>query len=123
MTKIDDKKIRISVLGIFAVVFGILIWFLNTSYFIKKDYIDFKKSEFKSTLFLKNDEHPIKGNKIYLKNGPELIIYRELFDKLKVGDSIIKKVNSDSIFFHTTSGIIIDDYNEFKRKKYLKTLK
>ncbi|MCB0747934.1 MAG: hypothetical protein KDC52_05305 [Ignavibacteriae bacterium] len=123
MTKIDYKQIRLSVLGIFVVIFAILIWFLNTDYFIKRDYLDFKKTEFKATLFSKKDEHPIKGNKIYLKNGPELIVHRELFDKLKVGDSIIKKVNSDSIFFHTSSGIIIDDYNEFKRRKYLKSLK
>ncbi len=46
-----------------------------------------------------------------------------MFGKLNVGDSIIKKVNSDSISFHTNDGILIDDYNEFKRKKYLKTLK
>ncbi|WP_406685096.1 hypothetical protein N1F78_05060 [Seonamhaeicola sp. MEBiC1930] len=123
MTKINDKQIRISVLGIFAVIFGLLIWFLSTTYFIKKDYLDFKNTEFKATLFSKKDEHLIKGNKIYLKNGPQLIVQRELFDKLNVGDSIIKKVNSDSIFFHTTSGVIIDDYNKFKRKKYLKTLK
>ena len=123
MTKIDDKQIRFSVLGVFAVIFGLLIWFLNTGYFIKKDYLDFKKTEFKATLFSKKDEHPIKGNKIYLKNGPELIVHRELFDKLTIGDSIIKQANSDSISFHTNDGIIIDDYNEFKRNKYLKTLK
>ncbi len=66
MTKINDKQIRFSVLGVFVVIFGLLIWFLNTSYFIKKDYLDFKKTEFKATLFSKKDEHPIKGNKIYL---------------------------------------------------------
>ncbi len=123
MTKTNNKQTQISILGVFAIIFCFLIWFMNTNYFIKKDYLDFKKIEFKATLLLKKDEHPIKGNKIYLKNGPELIVHRDLFDKLKKGDSIIKKVNSDSIFFHTTSGIIIDDYNEFKRNKYLKSLK
>jgi len=123
MTGIDIKQIRFSVLGVFGLIFGLLIWFVNTGYFVKNDYLDFKKTEFKATLFSKKDEHPIKGNKIYLKNGPELIVHRELFDKLKIGDSIIKEVNSDSIYFYTTDGIIIDDYNEFKREKYLRSLK
>ena len=123
MTDINNKQIQISILGIFALIFVLLIWFLNSDYYIKKDYLDFKKIGFKATLFSKKDEHPIKGNKIYLKNGPELIIHRELFDNLKIGDSIIKEVNSDSIYFHTTNGIIVDDYNEFKRKKHLESLK
>ena len=123
MTKIDDKQIRNSVLGVFAVIFGLLIWFLNTNYFLKKDYLDFKKTSFRAVLSSKKDEHPTKGNKIYLENGPMLIVHRELFDKLHIGDSIIKIANSDSIYFYTTNGIIIDDYNEFKREKYLKTLK
>lgn len=123
MSGINIKQIRTSILGIFTLIFGLLIWFLNSGYFIKKDYLDFKKTEFKTTLFSKKDVHPIKGNKIYLKNGHELIVHRELFDKLKFGDSIIKNVGSDSIYFYTTNGIIIDDNNEFKRKKYLRSLK
>lgn len=122
MSEINIKQVKITVLGIFSIIFGLLIWFLNTEYFIKKDYMDFKETEFKSILVLKKDEHPIKGNKINLKNGPELVVYRALFDKLKIGDSIIKRPNSDTIFFHTQSGIIIDDYNKFKRDKYLKSL-
>ncbi|WNH10864.1 hypothetical protein [Thalassobellus suaedae] len=85
--------------------------------------MDFKKFEFKATVSEKFDEHPVRGNKIHLKNGPELIVDRELFDKLKIGDSIIKKTDSDSLFFKTDFGLIIDDYNGFKRKKYLKSLK
>ena len=96
---------------------------MNSDYFVKKEYFDFKKTEFKATLVSKKDEHPTKGNKIFLKNGPELIVNRELFDKLMPGDSIIKKINSDSIYFYTNNGIIINDYNEFKRKKYLKNQK
>ena len=123
MSDINFKQIRFYVLGIFAIIIVFLIWFLKTDFFVKKDYLDFKKKEFKATLFSKKDEHPIKANKIYLKNGPELIIPRELFDKLKVGDSVIKKADSDSIFFKTDFGVLINDYNGFKRKKYLESQK
>ena len=123
MSEINTKQIQFTVLGIFIVIFGLLIWFLNTDYFIKKDYLDFKEIEFKTVLLYKKDEHPIKGNEIGLKNGQQLSVYRGLFDKLEIGDSIIKLTNSDSVYFYTSRGLIIDDYNEFKREKYLKSLK
>ncbi len=123
MSDINFKKIQFSVLGIFIIIFSLLLWYLNTDYFIKKEYYKFKKLKFETTVSSKIDEHPIKGNKISLKNGPELIVYRALFDKLKIGDSVIKKVNSDSVYFFTSKEVIIDDYNEFLRKKYLNSLK
>lgn len=122
MSEINTKQIQFSVLGVFIVIFGLLIWFLNTDYYIEKDYLDFKEVEFKTVLLYKKDEHPIKGNEIGLKSGQQLRVYRDLFDKLEIGDSIIKRSNSDSIYFYTSRGLIIDDYNEFKRDKYLKTL-
>ncbi len=123
MSQINYRQIQFSVLGVFLVIFGLLFWFLNTSYYLKKEYFDFKKLEFNATIFKKVDEHPVHGNKIYLKNGPELNVPRELFDKIKIGDSVLKKANSDSVFFKTEYGIIIDDYNDFKRKKYFESLK
>lgn len=43
--------------------------------------------------------------------------------KLTIGDSVLKKTDSDSIYFKTAQGIIIDDYNRFQREKYQHTLK
>jgi len=123
MSEINYRQIQFSVLGIFLLIFGLLYWFLNTSYYLKKDYLDFKELAFNTTVSTKFDEHPVRGNKIYLKNGPELNIPREIFDKIKIGDSVIKRADSDSIFFITDYGIIIDDYNDFKRKKYFESLK
>lgn len=123
MSSINFKQIKFYVLGIFIIIFGLLIWFLNTNYYLKKDYLTFKSLGFETTVSEKLDEHPARGNKIYLINGPELIVQRELFDRLKIGDSIIKKIDSDSIFFKTDIGLIIYDYNRFKREKYLKSHK
>ena len=123
MSEINLKKIALPVLGIFGVIFGLLIWFSNSDFYIEKEYLEINKKEFNSTVQKKVDEHPVKNNKIYLKAGLELIIDREIFDQLKKGDSVIKKVNSDSIYFYTSNGIIINDYNKFKREKYLKSIK
>lgn len=45
-----------------------------------------------------------------------------MFDALKLGDSIIKLKNSDSIKFFTSSGLMYDDYNKYIRESYLKTI-
>ncbi|GAB5399206.1 MAG: hypothetical protein Aureis2KO_07910 [Aureisphaera sp.] len=122
MSDFNLKQVQFSVLGTFVVIFGALIWYLNSDHYLRKEYFGFKDMGFKATLSKKIDEHPTKGNKIHLKNGPELIVYRELFDNLMIGDSIIKKMDSDSVFFYTSNGLVIDDYNAFKRKKYLNSL-
>lgn len=53
MTETNNKQIQISVLGVFAIIFGLLIWFINTDYFIKKDYLDLKKLNLKQPYFQK----------------------------------------------------------------------
>ena len=122
MKDINIKKVQYLILGVFIATFGLLIWFLNSNYKIKKDYLKFNKLEFKTTVLSKFDEHSVRGNKIYLKNGHELIIQRELFDNIKIGDSIIKKIDSDSVYFYSAKGVIIDDYNKHQRNKYFNSL-
>jgi hypothetical protein len=118
----EFKKVRKVILGIFIPIFGVIIWFLNTDYYIKKEYFEFKDLGFKATVSAKFDENPVRKNLIYLKKGPQLKVNRELFDQLQIGDSVIKKIKSDSVFFYTSNGLVIDDYNQFLRKKYLKSL-
>lgn len=114
---------RIIILSIFIIIFGALILFISSDYYIKKEYFNFRKTAFKATVQDKLDENPTKSNKIYLHNGPELRIPRALFDQLKIGDSVLKRKDSDSIYFQTDKGIIIHDYNRFKREKYQRILK
>lgn len=122
MNEQEFKPARKIILGIFIPIFALIIWLLNSDYYIKKEYIKFKELGFNATVSAKFDENPVRKNLIYLKNGPQLKVYREIFDQLKIGDSVVKKANSDTIFFYSSNGLIIDDYNQFLRKKYLKTL-
>ena len=123
MKNVYFQSTRVIILSIFAVIFGILIWFVSTDYYIKKEYFSFRQTAFKATIQNKLDKAPTKANTIYLYNGPELRIQRILFDQLKIGDSVLKRKDSDSIYFKTAKGIIIDDYNHFRREKYERTLK
>lgn len=123
MKNVYFQSPRVIILSIFAVIFSILIWFVSTDYYIKKEYLIFRQTAFKATVQDKLDKNPTKANTIYLHNGPELRIQRTLFDQLTIGDSVLKKTDSDSIYFKTAKGIIIDDYNRFQREKYQHTLK
>lgn len=123
MDDINLKQVRITILGIFAIIVGVLIWYLNTDYHVKKDYLKFRNKKINSTIYKKVESRTYGGNQVYLKNGGKLHLYKDIFIQLRIGDSVAKKVQSDSIFFFTANGIIINDYNHFKRKKYLKTLK
>lgn len=50
MKNTDFKSPRVIILSIFAIIFGILIWFTSTDYYIKKEYFNFKKIAFKATV-------------------------------------------------------------------------
>jgi hypothetical protein len=118
-----QKKVEIKIVGILIICILPIIIYINTNYYVKSDYYEFNKLEIKSVVLQKNDQHPTRNNPIYLKNGVELRIDRTIFDKICVGDSVIKLKNSDSVYYHTKSKIYIEDYNAFKREKYLKSLK
>lgn len=121
MDSINFKQVRIAVLGVFLFLVMVLVWYLNTDYFIKYDYLKFKEKQFNSTLHKKYDSHYIT-KEIMLYKGTKLIVRKELFDKLQIGDTIIKQAECDSVYFYTSEGIIIVDYNRFKRNKYLNSL-
>jgi hypothetical protein len=121
MSEIKMNTVKFSVIGILGLIFVLLIWIKKTDYFIKKDYLAFKESEFKNVVLDKIDEHPIKSNKIYLKSGRELVVPRKIFDQLAVGDSVVKMFNSDSVYFYSEQELIIYDYNKFNRLKFLES--
>jgi hypothetical protein len=117
------NKINIIIVSILIISILPIIVYINSDFYLKKDYFDSKELEFKSLVSNKFDEHPVRNNPIYLDNGIELRIPREIFDKLKVGDTVLKNANSDTIIYKTKFGIYFEDFNSFKREKYLKSLK
>ena len=123
MTEANNQNIRFTILGVFIVIFIPLILYLKSDFYRSKEYLIFKNSQFDTTLSVKFDEHPVRPNKIYLHNGPELRVQRDLFDALNIGDRIIKLKNSDSIQYHTKQGIIYVDENKHLRETLLNSKK
>lgn len=120
ISETNKSNVSFTVLGIFAVIF-LSIYFINSSnWYTKFEYRNFKELQFKSVIVKKLDEHPIKHNQIYLKKAQSIYTPREIFNVLKLGDSVIKKFNSDSIIFKTKNKIIYYDKNKFLRNKMLR---
>jgi len=47
-----------------------------------------------------------------------------LYDKIQIGDSVVKKNKSDSVYyFKKGNQVIIEDENLYLRERYLKKLK
>ena len=120
--KTNERKIYTSVLGVFVGIFGLIYLISDSDFYIKKIYFEFKKIEFQTVIEIKVDEHPVRHNPIYLKNKKQFRIPRKIFDNVKIGDSIIKKADSDSLIFIMDRNMIFLDYNKFNREKYLKTI-
>ena len=60
---------------------------------------------------------------VKLENGTTKEIPFFIYDQLKIGDSIVKNKNTDSIFYYRKNKIIVsEDINQFYREK-IKTLK
>lgn len=131
MTKkinIDENQI-IRYLGFafipIAVVIGLILYYRENSLeFQKREYFEFRNSKYSSTVKKKlNQQNKSKPGDIYLVNGIKLRVSANVYNKLIVGDSVIKKSKSDSIFYYTKNELIIKDENYFRRVKYLKLTK
>ena len=71
--KTNERKIYISVLGVFIAIFGFIYLIFNSDFYINKNYFDFKKIKFQTVIEIKVDEHPVRYNPIYLKNNSEYL--------------------------------------------------
>lgn len=121
MSDINLNHIRFYLLGIFITIFGALILFIRSPYYTKKEYLRYHNKAFQTVVYKKYDEHPVRSNKISLKNQAPLRIPRPLFDQLQVGDSVRKQQGSDTIIFKTQSGNIHYDYYKHLRENEQRT--
>ncbi|MFT5849021.1 hypothetical protein [Psychroserpens sp.] len=54
MTIINIKQIRYTALGVFALIFGLILLFTTSDFYIKLEYFNFKKLEIISVISEKN---------------------------------------------------------------------
>ena len=119
------KKIGTTIIAILAVIFVILVLLVDTNFIVKRTYLKHKELKFEGRVIDKNYDYGEKSafpGDVYLNSGRKLRVKKWIFDKVQIGDSIVKKQNCDSIYYYTRQGLIIDDENKFLREKHLKRI-
>lgn len=119
------KKIGTKIIAIFAIIFVMLILIVDSDFIVKRTYFRHKELRFEGRVIHKNYDYGEKSafpGDVYLNSGRKLRVKKRIFDKVQIGDSIVKKQNCDSIYYYTNEGLIIDDENKFLREKHLKRI-
>ena len=113
------------VLGLcFLLVFGIIQIQNNSIDHVEKEYLKGKKRKYSGAItnLLKERNTP-RYRDVKLSDNTVRNIPLHIYLELDVGDSIVKRENSDSIIYVKKNGKrIYDDINKFQREKYLKLL-
>lgn len=100
----------------------------NSKEYIEKEYRDANEYGFSGVVY----EKKIEGGEgyrfphyLFLNTGIRWKVNSTLYDKIQIGDSIVKKTKSDSVFYYIkeTNQIIIEDENLYLREKYFAKLK
>jgi len=99
----------------------------NSMGYIEKEYKEANEYSFSGVVY----EKKIEGGEgyrfphyLFLNSGIRWQVSSELYDKMEIGDSVVKKSKSDSVYYYKKGGqIIIEDQNLYLRNRYLKKLK
>lgn len=100
----------------------------NSKEYIEKEYREANEYSFSGVVY----EKKIEGGEgyrfphyLFLNTGIRWKVNSILYDKIQIGDSIVKKTKSDSVFYYIkeTNQIIIEDENLYLREKYFAKLK
>lgn len=114
------------ILGICILLVIIITKFQSNSFDYNKseyDAIREKKYSGKIVNLFEERNQGKRFKEVKLENGITKEIPFFIYDQLKIGDSIVKNKNTDSIFYYRKNKIIVsEDINQFYREK-IKTLK
>lgn len=99
----------------------------NSMGYIEKEYKEANEYSFSGVVY----EKKIEGGEgyrfphyLFLNSGIRWQVSSELYDKIEIGDSVVKKSKSDSVYYYKKGGqIIIEDQNLYLRNRYLEKLK
>ncbi|WP_264525155.1 hypothetical protein [Flavobacterium sp. N502536] len=100
----------------------------NSKEYIERQYREANEYSFSGVVY----EKKIEGGEgyrfphyLFLNTGIRWRVNSLLYDKIQVGDSVVKKTKSDSVFYYMKkkNQIIIEDENLYLREKYFAKLK
>jgi len=98
----------------------------NSFDYNKRRYLESHNVEFKGKVIKKRQEgnYPRAGRFVLLDNFHEERVSNDIYQKVTIGDFVIKKKGEDSVYYHLKNGkVLIEDYNQYLRKKYLEVSK
>ena len=123
--EIQCNEIQFKVLLILGLCIGfaILITVIqeNSKSYIERNYFEIKNENYSGVISdLFEDRNNDKIKKVKLNDNSIKKVPFYIYDKLNLGDSIIKKKGSDSIVYIKQNGeIFYEDLNDLYRNKYL----
>ncbi|CAA9196755.1 hypothetical protein [Flavobacterium collinsii] len=129
----DQEKVISNVLGyVFLPLFFFVIiggYFVeNSNEYIERQYKEANEYSFSGVVY----EKKIEGGEgyrfphyLFLNTGIRWKVSSLLYDKIQIGDSVVKRSKSDSVFYYMKkkNQIIIEDENFYLREKYFAKLK
>nr|WP_294781858.1 hypothetical protein [uncultured Flavobacterium sp.] len=99
----------------------------NSREYIERRYREANEFSFSGVVY----EKKIEGGEgyrfphyLFLNSGIRWQVGSLLYDKIQIGDSVVKKFKSDSVYYYKKEGkVIIEDENLSLRNRYLEKLK
>lgn len=126
----QEKTIKKYILiGFFPTILLVIIFFFyqsNSIQYNKKQYLKERNKEYKGIIIKKTEDGDyLRAKRTFiLDSNIEDFLYKEEFDKLSIGDSVIKLKGTDSTKFYLKNGqVLYIDYNKYQREKYFELLK
>ncbi|MTH17260.1 hypothetical protein [Flavobacterium sp. LC2016-01] len=104
------------------------VYFMSNSMgYLEREYKEANEYSFSGVIY----EKKIEGGEgyrfphyLFLNSGIRWQVSSELYDKMQIGDSVMKKSKSDSVYYYKKGvPIIIEDENLDLRNRYLEKLK
>ena len=116
------KKLTLAAIPILIIVTIIVVWKDNSLDVTKKEYLKKRMKGYSGIIIKKYEEgdYPRARRYVILDNYTKVDIHDYLYNKLSIGDSVIKKSNSDSIYFYLKDGDvqILDELKWWREKYY-----
>ncbi|AUC80054.1 hypothetical protein CW736_12035 [Nonlabens sp. MB-3u-79] len=125
----QESEIRKNLFLVFVpiaiMIFIIAYYQSNSLEHNKEKYLESRNTKFNGIVIKKRQEgdYTRAGRFVILDNYHEERVENNTYYRIQIGDSVYKKSESDSVYFHLKNGeIIIEDYNEYLRKNYYELL-
>ncbi|WP_298419454.1 hypothetical protein [uncultured Kordia sp.] len=124
----QDQTIRKTLAMVFIPMFlilAVMIYFRNNSTdYIEDEYLKIHNASYSGVITNMYEEQTGRGIRIVLMNDKtQKKIHQSIYYQLSIGDSIIKRPQSDIVYYIKKDGDTIEeDINSFYRDKYFEKL-